>query len=300
MMSPTLLMVCASLLFATMGVCIKFASVQYSPSEIVMYRGLVGMVLMAVWAGLGTNSLRTPVPAMHFWRSASGVTALTLWFYAIAGLPLGTAITLNYMSSVWMALFLMGGAVLMGAPKTDGRLVATVLVGFVGVALVLRLTLSDNAVGAGLAGLASGMLAAMAYLQVTALGRAGEPEGRIVFYFSLGSVVVGLAVTLAVSSLHAHTWRGAGLLLATGLLGTTAQWCMTRAYALGRPLSNASLQYLGIVFSVGYGYWLIDDAITPSGVAGMALIIAAGVAASVLNSRRPAGTTPPVAPIVET
>jgi drug/metabolite transporter (DMT)-like permease len=299
-MSPTLLMVSASLLFATMGVCIKFASAQYSPSEVVMYRGLVGMVMMGVWASMGRNTLRTRVPAMHFWRSASGVTALTLWFYAIAGLPLGTAITLNYMSSVWMALFLMGGAVLMGAPKVDGRLVATVLVGFAGVALVLRPTLSDDAMGAGLAGLASGMLAAMAYLQVTALGRAGEPEGRIVFYFSLGSVVVGLAVTLVVSSLHAHTWRGAGLLLATGLLGTTAQWCMTRAYAVGRPLSNASLQYLGIVFSVAYGFWLFDEAVSASGMAGMALIVAAGVAASVLNSRRQASTAnPPVAPVVE-
>ena len=37
--------------------------------------------------------------------------ALCLWFYAIGNLPLATAMTLNYMSSVWMALFLIGGAV---------------------------------------------------------------------------------------------------------------------------------------------------------------------------------------------
>ena len=44
-----------------------------------------------------------------------GVASLTLWFYAIGGgLPLATAMTLNYMSSVWMALFLIGGAVIMG------------------------------------------------------------------------------------------------------------------------------------------------------------------------------------------
>lgn len=40
-------------------------------------------------------------------------------------------------------------------------------------------------------GLLSGMGAALAYLQVTALGKAGEPEKeRTVFYFSVGTTVV--------------------------------------------------------------------------------------------------------------
>jgi S-adenosylmethionine uptake transporter len=72
-------------------------------------------------------------------------------------------------------------------------------------------------------------------------------------------------------------------LLATGLLATVAQWLMTRAYAIGRPLVNASLQYLGIVFSFGYGVWLFDDPVTPAALAGMALITGAGIAASRLR-----------------
>ena len=42
---------------------------------------------------------------MHAWRSAIGVFSLGAWFYAIAHLPLATAMTLNYMSSVWIAAF---------------------------------------------------------------------------------------------------------------------------------------------------------------------------------------------------
>ena len=52
--------------------------------------------------------------------------------------------TLNYMSSVWMALFLIGGAVLVGGARIDGRLIAAVLAGFAGVALVLRPTLDQR------------------------------------------------------------------------------------------------------------------------------------------------------------
>jgi drug/metabolite transporter (DMT)-like permease len=72
---------------------------------------------------------------------------MCLWFYSLGGLPLATATTLNYMSSVWMALFLMGGAVMFGARRVEGALVAAVLLGFAGVALVLRPSLDGTRCG---------------------------------------------------------------------------------------------------------------------------------------------------------
>lgn len=285
-MPASALMVAASLLFATMGVCVKLASEFYAASEIVMYRGLVGAVMMAVLSHRQGLSLKTRLPGMHVWRSVSGVTSLCLWFYAISHLPLATAMTLNYMSSVWMALFLLGGAVLMGAQRLDWRLMASVLLGFVGVALILRPTLDQQQLWHGLAGLLSGMIAAMAYLQVTALGRAGEPELRVVFYFSVGGCVAGAAITgVTQGGLQPHTLRGAALLLAVGVLATTAQVCLTRAYSIGRPLVNACLQYLGIVFSFIYGMLLFKDPLTWQAGAGMLLIIGAGLGATLLRSK---------------
>lgn len=283
-MPAALLLLLSTFLFASMGVTVKLASTHYGTGEIVFYRGLVGATLMAVLARHRGIGLRTAVPAMHFWRGLCGVSALTLWFYAMAHLPLATAVTLNYMSSVWMSLFMIGGAVLLGAQRVDGRLVLAVLLGFAGVALILRPTIEHNQLWHGLAGLLSGMLSAMAYLQVTALGRAGEPEVRVVFYFSLGGMLVGAALAVA-EGLHAHTLGGAAMLLATGVLATVAQLLMTRAYAIGRPLVNASLQYMGIVFSFGYGVWLFDDPVTRLSLIGMGLIICAGVAATALRSK---------------
>jgi len=277
-------MLLASLLFSIMGVCVKLASAYYGAGEIVLYRSLVGALFIFGLTRVRGGSLRTEVPTMHFWRSATGVLSLVLWFYAIGKLPLATAITLNYMSSVWMALFLIGGAVMFGAAKVDPRLIATVLTGFAGVALVLQPTLEKDQFHGALAGLMSGLGAAMAYLQVTALGRVGEPEYRVVFYFSLGGVVAGFCLMLA-SGAHGHTWYGAALLLAIGVLATVAQMMMTRAYAIGRALTNASLQYLGIVFSFIFGVLIFDDPVTLVAIAGMALIIGAGVAATRLRQR---------------
>jgi S-adenosylmethionine uptake transporter len=277
-------MVLASLLFATMSVCVKLASTQYGTGEIVFYRGLVGALMIAAvcrWQGV---PLRTPVPAMHVWRSVTGVSALLMWFYAIGNLPLATAVTLNYASSVWMALFLVGGAALLGTQRVDPRLVVAVLFGFAGVALILQPTVEEQQFRHGFIGLLSGMASALAYLQLGALGRAGEPEMRVVFYFSVGGIVAG-GLMASATGWQGHDWTGLGLLLSVGVLATVAQLLLTRAYATGRPLVNASLQYLGIAFSFGYGVLLFDDRVTAAAVAGMLMIVAAGVGATTLRVR---------------
>ena len=283
-MSSSWLIVGAGFLFSLMGVCVKYASATYEPGEIVFYRGLVGTVVMSAVARWAGGTVRTPVPAMHVWRSLAGVVSLCLWFYAISNLPLATAMTLNYMSSVWMALFLIGGAVALGRARVDGRLVAAVLVGFLGVVLILRPTIAERQLWHGLMGLLSGVVAATAYLQVTALGRAGEPEYRIVFWFSAGSVVAG-ALTMLWSGASAHSLVGLGWLLGVGLFATSAQMLLTRAYSRGRTLVNASLQYLGIGWAFLFGILLFDDRVTGLAVLGMLLVVGAGIAATLLRDR---------------
>ena len=282
-MTAPWLMVLASFLFATMGVCVKLASAHYAPGEIMFYRGLTGAVLILTLARSRGVALATRMPSAHFWRSLSGVVAMFLWFYSLGNLPLATAMTLNYMSSVWMALFLIGGAAMLGGTRVDGRLIATVLLGFAGVALILRPTIEQDQLWYGLVGLLSGMISATAYLQVSALARAGEPEIRIVFYFSIGGALFGLLTMLWTGS-HAHTLQGLALLLAVGVLATAAQLMMTRAYSTGRTLVNASLQYLGIAFSFGYGVLLFADRMTWMALAGMLLIVGAGLCATLLRS----------------
>jgi drug/metabolite transporter (DMT)-like permease len=282
-MSAPWLIVIASLLFATMGVCVKLASADYSSGEIVMYRGLIGALMIGVFSRWSGESLRTTVPAQHALRSLTGVIALCLWFYAIGKLPLATAMTLNYTSSLWLALFLLGGALVFGKQAVDGRLVVAILVGFTGVVLVLRPTITQDQWWHGLIGLLSGLMGAAGYVQVMALGRAGEPEGRIVFFFSIGGVLGG-AVLTSFGGWHSHSWRGIGSLLAVGVLATVAQLMLTRAYARGSTLVNACLQYLGIAFSFLYGVLLFGDSVTFITVSGVLMIIGAGVWAARLRT----------------
>jgi len=280
-------MVLGAFFFATMAVGIKVASGSFSTFELVFYRGVVSVIFMGLVLRTRGTSLKTTIPMMHAWRSVIGVLSLSTWFYAIAHLPLATAMTLNYMSGVWVAAFIVGGAVLYGQAQRQGPLMATVLASFAGVVLMLRPTLDQNQLFAGLVGLLSGMGAALAYLQVTALGKAGEPEGRTVFYFSVGTAAVGLAgiAFTGLTPWSAASWQATAWLVPIGVLASLGQWCMTRAYSRGSTLLVANLQYSGIVFAAIYSLLLFGDQIALLGWTGMGLIVASGLAATVLRSR---------------
>jgi S-adenosylmethionine uptake transporter len=280
-------MVLGAFFFATMGVGVKIASQNFNTFEIVFYRGLISIAFVAVvLRGQGTP-LKTPVPYMHAWRSVVGGAALTAWFYAIAHLPLATAMTLNYMSGIWVAAFIVGGAILYGKTERQGPLLATVLLGFAGVVLTLRPAIDQNQMFAGLIGLLSGMSAALAYLQVTALGRVGEPVGRTVLYFAIGTTVIGLVGILfaGLTPWEQIRWQATLWLVPIGVLASLGQWCMTRAYAHGHTLVVASLQYSGIVFASLYSLLLFGDQLPLSAWLGITLIIASGVAATFLRER---------------
>ena len=280
-------MILASLFFSMMGVCVKFASAHFHTFELVFFRGLIGVIFMASLCRMQGVPLRTPIPLMHVWRSVVGVTSLAAWFYAIGYLPLATAMTLNYMSSIWVAVFLVGGTLVMGRlqdASRQGPIVLTVMAGFVGVILLLRPTIEQDQLFAGIIGLLSGLIAALAYIQVAALGRLNEPETRTVFYFSLGTTVVG-AVLMLVTGMSPWVWPSVLWLLPVGVLAALGQLCMTKAYSRGSTLVVANLQYSGIVFGALFGLMLFAEQIPLMGWLGMALIMASGIASTILRNR---------------
>lgn len=298
-------MILASLMFALMAICIKWASGTFSTFEVVFYRGLVSFVLMYGVAKSRGIKLQTNYPWMHVWRGTIGVLSLSAWFYAIAHLPVATAMTLNYMSGVWVAVFVIAGSLLMGSPAKTlslGPVFLTVLMGFLGVLLMLKPTLQADQIFAALIGLFSGFGAGLAYIQVSALGRIGEPEDRTVFYFGLCTMVAGAlgmlmegwhtthqshASAQGIMERYLQNWHTlqAWSIIPIGAFATAGQWCMTRAYSKGSTMVAASLQYLGIVFSALLGIILLNESLDPLSWLGIFIIVASGMIATVLRNR---------------
>lgn len=286
----SLWMLFASFAFAAMGAAVKLASGFYSTSEIVMYRGMVGTIMLLLLVRHQGGTFRTAFPKEHLWRGFVGVISLWLWFYAIGKLPLATAVTLNYLAPIWIALYLAVMGWWRGKHHVEWPMMLAVGASFIGVVLALQPAVESHQWLGGAVGIASSVLSAMAYMQVRRLGQMGEPEYRVVFYFSLMTVVFGMVGTLAPGeagepSLHPHTWYGAALLLAVGVSATMAQMAMTRAYRVGKVLVVANLQYTGIIFSSLWGMLLWGDVFDWHVWLGMGVILVSGVAATFYNTR---------------
>ena len=288
----SLWMLFAAFLFSVMGACVKLASSTYSISEIVMYRGLIGVVMLALLVHHRGGSLRTAFPLEHAWRGVVGVVSLWLWFYGISKLPLATAVTLNYMSPIWMAAFLFCAGWWHSKDHVEWPLVGAILLSFVGVTLVLQPAFEAKQWLGAATTLFSGMLSAAAYLQVRRLSQLGEPEYRVVFYFAIMNLLAGLigcATTAADPSIdtwHALDLRGGLLMLTMGVSATLAQMAMTRAYGVGNTLVVANLQYTGIIFSSVWGMMLWGDRFDWHVWLGMAVILGSGLAVTYYNTRR--------------
>lgn len=289
----SLWMLYASFAFAAMGAGVKLASEFYSTSELLMYRGLIGTLILLFMVRRQGGTFKTDFGKAHLWRSLVGVTSLWLWFFAIGRLPLATAMTLNYMAPIWIAagMFVMGWWT--KTKHAEWPLVVAIASSFFGVTMVLQPAVESNQWLGGLAGVCSSMISAMAYMQVRKLGQLGEPEYRVVFYFSLTTTLVGLSATLAGDGpqgalFHAHTAYGFLLLLGIGGAALIAQMCMTRAYRVGKVLVVANLQYTGIVFSTLWGLILWGDAFDWHVWLGIGVILLSGLAATFYNTRKTA------------
>ena len=287
----SLWMLFASFMFAAMGVCVKLASEIYTTSEIVLCRGVVGVTFLFCMIRLQGGSLKTGMPLAHLWRGFIGVISLWLWFYAIAKLPLATAMTLNYMAPIWIAVWLFTHGWWHAQNRIEWPLILAVFMSFVGVTLLLQPAFNSHLFGPTLVALTSSVLSAMAYMQVRKLGLAGEPEYRVVFYFSVGNLLAGVFGNILEAGAGPVVWHPVDswykfvLLLGIGLSATAAQMAMTRAYRVGKTLVVANLQYTGIVFSSFWGVMVFNDSFDWHSWLGIAIILASGVAATFYNTR---------------
>jgi len=277
----SLWMLVASLLFACMGVCVKLAAETHSAVEITFYRSFISLLIMFVLVRLHGVRLATPHWRWQVSRGVIGFAAIFAYFYAIILLPLATAVTLNYTSAIFLAIYLA-----LAGMRLRGGILGALLVGLIGVAMLLKPTLHADQLSAGLIGLGSGVLAGMAYFSVRELGARGEPETRTVFYFSLvSSVCAGL--WLLFSELHAVDLRSGLLLLGVATFATAAQLAMTRAYTRGKTLLSAALAYSTVIFSSLFGVLFWGEVLDASAWFAIALIILSGIAATHFSRASP-------------
>ncbi|MFL9610616.1 DMT family transporter [Methylobacillus sp. Pita2] len=268
----SLWMLVAAFFFAIMGVLVKLGAAKFSSAELVFYRSLFGLLFIIAVARYRQVSLKTRLINTHMKRAILGFASLICFFFAISELPLATAITLNYTSPLFLAMALP----FMLHEKPRKILLLAVVLGFIGVALLLKPSLHMDELIAGAIGLLSGAMAGIVYVHVTQLGRAGEPDWRTVFYFTLVCTIGG-GLWMLFYRFTPLDWPDLPLLLGLGVSATIAQLALTRAYRTGSPLVVGSLAYTTVVLASLFGILIWNETLSSDRWFAVGLIILSGI-----------------------
>lgn len=278
-------MLISSFFFSLMAAFTKLGATDFGTFELVFYRQIVGCGLIFIWVIATHRTVVTHLVPSHLKRSLLGTLALLIWVYALGRLPLGTAMTLNYTSPLFMAAIVSYLAVRAGE-ALEKKLIACVIFGFFGITLILRPDVGASDLMPSLIGATSGFFAALAQFQVRQLAKMREPAWRIVFYFTLTGTVAGvIGHFLWEGPLTAITLDNVWALAGMAISGVIAQLAMTRAWSGGNVLVTSCFQFSAIIFASLIGWISFDEPISFLTGTGIGVIIIAGVTAT-LETRK--------------
>jgi len=266
--------------FAAMGALIKMVSADLGNPMVVFFRNLFGLVFLGPWLlRLRPRGLTTRRFGLHLLRVMAGLSAMYCFFWAIPRLHLSEAVLLNYSAP----LFIPFVAYLWLGERVSRSVALAVVIGFVGIALILKPTPALFVPAGGVA-LLAGFLAAVAMTGIRRLSGT-EPATRIVFYFT----VLGTALSAPPLIWYWQTpsLLQLGQLAGIGAFASAGQLLMTRGYGLAPAAQVGPFIYTSVVFAGLYGWALWGERPDLFSAAGMLLVMVAGGLAMAYQQGRP-------------
>ena len=276
-------MLIASFTFAIMGAFAKLASAHMPSLEVVFFRNVAGVIL------IGLAILKQPLqnkggkPFLLFFRGFMGFSALLAFFYNIAHIPLGDAMTFSKTSPIFTAIF----AWMFLNEKLSIKAWGAVGIGFVGIVLITQPT------GLGfskydLLGIFSGVGAALAYTSIRELKDYYDTRAIVLSFMGIGTLgpIILFLISPYLDFPELDFMLGTFVMpegivwfyvLGMGILATISQVLMTKAYSETKAGIVGAVSYSNIVFSIAVGMLLGDDLPSFITFCGIALIILAGL-----------------------
>jgi drug/metabolite transporter (DMT)-like permease len=199
----------------------------------------------------GFAFLKTTKPFGHCARIVFGTFSTLLYAYSIKHIPLLNATLLFNTTPLFVPIF----AILILKNKVPLKIWASLLFGFIGVAIILHPDVALLNHPGNIVGLASGLFQAITFIIVKILTKS-EPVERINFYFFLGSsIILGpLAYFLAAPPpMESVLWS-----LCAGAISFISQYFVVSAYQCADASHIGAFQYTSVIFAGLIG-WLIWD-----------------------------------------
>ncbi len=267
------LRVAAMAVLACLSALVKWTGGRGIPVfEIILFRNLFAFVPLGlyIWRTTGFEVLKTRRPFGHMVRSVIGLTGMVCGFSAVQYLPLTEATALQFTSPLFMTAL---SALLLAEPVGRHRWVA-VIVGFIGVLIMARPIPGEMNVPGVTFGILAAFGAAGAMVAIRQIADT-ERGPTIVFYFTLGGVIVGL-VGSAVHWVTPDPLTLSMLILA-GVIGGIGQLLLTEALRAAPIGVVAPFDYTQLVWAAILGLVLWGELPHPLTLVGAVIVAGSGV-----------------------
>jgi len=248
-LQASLMMLVALFCFTTMGICIRLSSAFVPVIEIVFFRNILAVLIMApVLIRQGASSIRMKRPKLFFGRACINFIGMLSGFTAVTLIPLAEMTALSFTGPIFVTI---GAALFLGEVIRIRRIMA-IAVGFVGALIILRPGLVEVSFGAMLA-LISALSIAAASLVVKKMTQT-EKASSIVFWMVM--MQAPLALVPAIFVWEWPTVEAWIYLWGMALSGTAAHILFTRAVGLVEITSLQPLEFAKLPFAVVLA-WLV-------------------------------------------
>ncbi len=242
------LMVGAMVLFSAGHGLVRFASDELHSFQIGFLRSVFGLIFLLpiILKGWDFSDLRVKRPKLHIIRGALSAINTLAWFTAIAIMPLGEAVALNFTSPLFATLL---AAIFLGEAVRARRWTATI-VGFIGVLIVVRPGGETVQLGAILA-LGSALSIAVNVLLIRVMSQEDSTRA-IVTTFNLAIVFFTLIPAVVV-----WIWPSPlmwAVTFAVGVTTTVAHLMLTKAMSLTEASAIVPLEFIRLPLAVLIGF----------------------------------------------
>jgi drug/metabolite transporter (DMT)-like permease len=275
-------MVVAAASYVTNDTLMKLATEGLPPYEVLVLRGisatLWGLPLLLV-LGLGRQIAKMLQPAVLM-RNGFELLAILSFIVALANMPIANVTALGQLTPL---LVLVGASFVFGERLGFGRGVLVGL-GFAGALLVAQPTPQGISIYA-LLGLATAVFGAGR--DVASRKVAPDVPGLVVAFGATTIVLAGAALFhVTFEDWTAPTPRHIALLAAAGLFLFGGHFFIFMAYRIGPAGTVAPFYYFFSVWAVVSGLSVFGHLPNPIALAGIALIVASGVAVVLMDRRQ--------------
>ena len=267
-------MLLSALISALNGAVAKVLSQTMDPMEIVFYRNLLGAVIILYSLKKVPVSIDRSKLHLLFLRGLFGASAMALFFYTIAVIPLGEAITLNKTSPFFVTIF----AYYLMKESINTHTLFALIVGFIGVVLIMKpfgMVISVD----HMLGVLGGFFAAAAYATIKKIKDIYDARVIMLSFMGIGMVLpflLFLFTQYVEFKIYTDPFLWS-LIIFMAVISTASQWLLTRAYSLSSASIIGVVSYTNIPFAIGFGVMLGDSFPDIYTFSGIAFIVLGGI-----------------------